>query len=91
MNKQLTIKTTAELLEFIKRDEVTAEQGTDIVCKALQVLSIFELTKDELIQQTEQCIKIFFQNDNSVRPLVLGQKNKVFSIKDIYCSDENTN
>lgn len=81
--KQITINSTDELLEFIKRDEVTAIQGTEIVCKALRVISIFELTKEDLIEQTEYCINKFFQNDSIGNPIFLGQLDLEVNIKDL--------
>ena len=34
-----------ELLEFIKREDTNTKQATEIVCKALTVVSLFEITK----------------------------------------------
>ena len=81
--KQIIINSTNELLEFIKRDEVTAEQGTKIVCKALNIISISKFNKEELIQQTEYFINTFFKNDNLERPLFLDKLDLEVNIKDI--------
>ena len=79
-----TINSYDELLEFIKRNDITTKQATEIVCKALNVLCIFEKSKDEVIKATEYYIKRFCINGNSQRPLFLDQKEDLFNIKDIY-------
>ena len=85
---QITIATTGELIAFINRKDITPIKATEIVCKALNVICLFELTKKELIEQTKYCIDTFFQNDSDCKPIFLGQKSKVVSIKDVYCSIE---
>jgi Asp-tRNA(Asn)/Glu-tRNA(Gln) amidotransferase B subunit len=80
----ITINNFNELLEFIKRDDITARQATEIVCKALRVVCLFEKTKDELIKDTEYHINKFCQNNIEERPIFLEQKNIEFRIKDIY-------
>ena len=57
---QIIINNTTELLEFIKREDITTKQATDVVCKALKVICFYGLTKKELIEQTEYCINNFF-------------------------------
>jgi hypothetical protein len=80
----IQINNTTELLEFIKREDVTVKQATEIVCKALRVVCLFEMTKDKLIKDTEYHINKFCQINIEKRPVFLGQKNLEFSIKDIY-------
>jgi len=64
------INNTAELLSFIKRDEVTATQGTEIVCKALNIFHCGnEMLKSELIEATNNYISKYCKNDNLERPL----------------------
>lgn len=81
---KVTINNYDELLEFIKREDVNSKQATEVVCKVLKVISIFEMTKKELINATEYCINTFYKNVNSERPIFLCQKSKDFNIKDIY-------
>ena len=81
--KQITINNTTELLEFIKRDEVTAIQATEIVCRTLKVVSIFELTKVELIELTENLVNRFFQNDSVGKPFFLWQNCFEVDVKDL--------
>ena len=72
-----------ELLEFIKRDEINPKQATEIVCKALKVVSLFEMTKVEVIKVTEYYINTFCQT-TAKRPIFLNQSSLDFNIKDIY-------
>jgi len=68
---QITINNFDDLLDFIKRDEVNSIQATEIVCKALNVISIFEQSKDDLIKQTEHFINTYCQNNSFERPIFL--------------------
>ena len=70
---QITINNFDDLLNFIKRDEVNSIQATEIVCKALNVLSIFEQSKEDLIKQTEFFINTYCQNNNVERPIFLDK------------------
>jgi hypothetical protein len=78
----IQINNYTDLLEFIKRKDITVKQATEIVCKALNLVCIFEKSKDEVIKDTEYHIKTFCQNTNSERPIFLGQTNIEFSIND---------
>ena len=68
---QITINNFDDLLDFIKRKDVSSIQATEIVCKALNVISIFEQSKEDLIKQTEFFINTYCQNNNSERPIFL--------------------
>ena len=72
-----TINSYDELLEFIKRNDISNKQ-------ALNVLCIFAKSKDEVIKATEYYINRFCKNGNTQRPLFLDQKEDLFNIKDIY-------
>ena len=85
---EVTINNFNELLDFIKKDEVNSKQATEIVCKALNVVCVFEKSKDEVIKATEYFINKFCINDTGERPLFLEQKEIEFSIKDIFKSNE---
>ena len=82
--KYLTINNYKELLEFIKRKDITSKQATEIVCKALNVITIFDMQKDEVIEATEYHIKTFCQNDNPNRQILLTQKETDFNINDVF-------
>lgn len=63
-----------DLLEFIKRDDINPKQATEIVCKALTVLSIDEMTKDEVITATAFYINTYCQTAGE-RPIFLNEIN----------------
>jgi hypothetical protein len=80
----LQINNYDDLLEFIKLEEITAKQGTELVCKALNVISVFDMTKEELCIATEYCINTFYRNNNSERPIFLNQCSLDFDIRDVF-------
>jgi hypothetical protein len=81
----ITINNYNELLEFIKRKDINSTQATEIVCKALKVIVLFEMQKDEIIEATEYHIKAFCQNtNNNEQPIFLTQKGTEFNINDIF-------
>lgn len=73
-----------DLLEFIKSDGITATQATEIVCKALNVVCVFDMAKDEVIKATSYYINTFCKNNNSERPIFLNQMSLEFNIKDVW-------
>ena len=72
-----------ELLEFIKREDINTKQATEIVSKALTVVSLFEMTKDEVITATEYYINTFCQTAGE-RPIFLNQISLDFDIRDVF-------
>jgi hypothetical protein len=82
----MEINNYQQLLDFIKRDDVTATQGAEVVSKALNVLIIFEITKEELIKCTENYITQWSIYEGE-RPIFLEQKGTDFNIKDIFKVD----
>jgi hypothetical protein len=80
----ITINNYNELLEFIKCKDINSTQATEIVCKALKVIVLFEMQKDEIIEATEYHIKTFCQNNNNERPIFLTQKGNEFNINEVY-------
>jgi hypothetical protein len=83
---QIQINNYKELLEFIKRKDINSKQATEIVCKALSVICIFEMTKEELILKTENHINTFCKNYTGEHPIFLGQLSLDIDIKEIYKS-----
>jgi hypothetical protein len=81
---EILINNHNELLEFIKRKDIPVKQATEIVCKSLGVICLFEKTKDELIKDTENHIKQYCQNDSLGQPIFLGQTNLDFDIKEVF-------
>lgn len=80
---ELKISSYKELLQFIKRDDINAKQSTEIVCKALNVFALYEMTKDEVIISTEYFINTFCQTAGE-RPIFLNQCSIEFDIRDVY-------
>jgi hypothetical protein len=81
---KIQINNTAELLEFIKREDINSTQAFKVVCKFLNVYGfLFGYTKEDIIKQTEFYITKFCQNNTGERPLFLQQKEFEFSIKDL--------
>lgn len=70
----IQINNYQELLEFIKRDNINSKEATEVVCKALNVFSSFEMRKEDLIKVTEYFIETFCFDKNAERPLFLEQK-----------------
>jgi hypothetical protein len=81
---EILINNHNDLLEFIKRKDIPTKQATEIVCKALNVICLFETTKEELLKDTEYYINKFCQNNSSERPIFLGQLDLDFDIKDVF-------
>ncbi len=77
-----------DLLEFIKRDDITSQQASEIVCKALKILIIFEMPKEELIKCTENYITQWSMYEGE-RPLFLQQTKTDFNVKDIFKAYED--
>lgn len=81
--QKMEINNYDDLLEFIKREEVTAKQASEIVCKALNILILFEMPKEELIKCTENYITQWSMYEGE-RPIFLEQKEVNFNVKDIF-------
>lgn len=54
---EIKIETYSDLLEFIKRDEVSKELALEIVSKFLNVIILFDSNKLDLIEATENHIE----------------------------------
>jgi hypothetical protein len=71
MTKEIHINNGADLLEFIRRDEVTAKQGVKVVCAVLKLISLQDKTKAQLIEVTEFFITNYYTNNDCEKPLFL--------------------
>jgi hypothetical protein len=79
MTKKIHINNTTDLLNFIRRDEVTAKQGTKVVCKVLKLISLQDKTKAQLIELTEYFIKNYYKNNGSEKPIFLEMVSDIES------------
>jgi len=84
INMEIIINNNAELLDFIKREDVPVEQAEKVVCKFLKTVWYSGKTKEQLIDSTEYYINKFCKNDNLERPMFLEQREHKFNIKDFY-------
>ena len=66
----IKIKNHDELLEFIKRNDVSSKVASEIICKTLGVIMLFELSKNDLIKELEKLIMVYGNAD--ARPLGFG-------------------
>ena len=84
INMEIIINNNAELLDFIKREDIALEQVAEVVCRFLKVVWYSGKTKEQLIDSTEYYINKFCKNDNLERPMFLEQREHIFNIKDFY-------
>lgn len=80
----IQINNYTELLEFVKREDINSKQATEVVCKALKVVSLFEMQKDEVIKATEYFINTYCKNNNPNRPIFLNQRSIEFDITKVW-------
>lgn len=73
---RIEIKNYADLLDFIKRKDVTIKQAKEVICKTLTVIILFEMSKVELIQETERHINTYCKNGHFETPIFLGLENE---------------
>ena len=86
--QQIAINNYDDLLTFIKRKDINAEQAAKVIKATLNVIILYVESKETLIKQTEYHINKFCKNNTGERPLFLCQKELEFDIKDIYNPDE---
>jgi hypothetical protein len=89
---KIEINNYDDLLEFVKRQDISVNDATEIVCKVLKVVSLFELTRKELIIATHYYINNFSKNNELIhKPLFLNQRSLEFDIKDVFKAYEDNN
>ena len=71
--EQIEIKNTEELLDFIKKDQVSVSDATNIVRETLNVTIIRDYTKEQLIEETKYYIENYCQDNETERPLFLDK------------------
>ena len=82
MGIELDINTNDDLLEFIKRNDVTLKQAHDVSLAYLRVLSIFEYeSKEHLIESVTAFINRW--GNEQCRPIFIDQLNEHFMVTDI--------
>lgn len=73
---RIELKNYADLLEFIKREDVSLTQASQVVCKTLTVIILFQMSKVELIQETERHINTYCKNGHFETPIFLSFANE---------------
>jgi len=80
---EIDITTSAQMLEFIKRPDVSLKDAQDIAINFLKVITIFEYeNKEHLISSVEAFVNRW-GDDCQERPIFLDQLKEHFMIKDI--------
>jgi hypothetical protein len=68
---RIELKNYADLLEFIKRNDVTVKQASEVICKTLTVIILFKMGKADLIQETERYINTYCKSGYFETPIFL--------------------
>jgi hypothetical protein len=77
----MTISTPQDLIDFIEQDSIDFSAANKIVCKALNVLQPYMMTKETLIQITNEFISRRTGTDDT--PIFLQQREPDFKLQDI--------
>ena len=75
------INTPQELVEYISQEQIDFTEANKIVCKALNVLQPYSMTKETLIQITMEFIERWAGTEQT--PIFLQQRDGEFKITDI--------
>ena len=67
----IEIKNYSDLLEFIKRNDVSIKQAKEVISKTLTVIIISEMSKEELIKETDNYINTYCKNVFYEKPIFL--------------------
>lgn len=70
---RLQISNTNDLLEFIKRDDVSVSLATKVIREALKVNVLLKYTKPQLISDVEHYVNTYCKKELGERPLFLDK------------------
>ena len=83
------LNTPQELIEWIKREDVTDQMAMEGACKMFNVINLFALSKIEVIGAVKHLVKTFVvENPEFKAPIHLLQTGENFQLRDIYNPDE---
>jgi len=82
MIKDIHIRNTADLMDFIRHDEVTAAQAIKLVCSVFKLINLQEKTKPEVIELTLYFIDAFSKGDFE-RPIFFERLEYKVTLDDI--------
>jgi len=77
----IEITTPQDLIDLIEQDNVDFSAANKIVCKALNVLQPYQMTKETLIQITKEFIQRWAGTNET--PIFLQQQDKDFKVQDV--------
>ena len=75
------ISTPQELIDLIEQDNIDFSAANKIVCKALNVLQPYKMTKETLIQITKEFLNNWEGSEH--HPIFLQQTTPNFKLQDI--------
>ena len=75
------ISTPQDLIDLIEQENVDFSAANKIVCKALNVLQPYQMTKETLIQITKEFIQRWAGTNET--PIFLQQQDKDFKVQDV--------
>lgn len=75
------ISTPQDLIDFIEQDSIDFSAANKIVCKALNVLQPYQMTKETLIQITKEFISRWAGTEET--PIFLQQREPDFKLSDV--------
>jgi methylthioribose-1-phosphate isomerase len=87
MTKKFHINTTADLMDFIKREEVSSAQAIKVVCSVFKLINLHKKTKSEVIELTNYFIEAFSKN-NFERPIFFERLEYKFTLDDVKSTPE---
>ena len=77
----IEITTPQDLIDLIEQENVDFSAANKIVCKALNVLQPYQMTKETLIQITKEFIQRWAGTNET--PIFLQQQDKDFKVQDV--------
>jgi hypothetical protein len=87
MIKDIHIRNRADLMDFIRHDEVTAAQAIKLVCSVFKLINLQEKTKHEVVELTNYFIEAFCKN-NFERPIFFERLEYKFTLDDVKSTPE---
>ena len=84
---KIKINNSSDLIEFIKRPDVSLKDALDVTCSFYKVIAFFEgyESKEHLINSVEQLVK-YWPDDRKERPIFLEgiMEPNEFSLKETH-------
>ena len=81
--RTVKIKSYTELVELLKKPEITDSQALEIACKGLKVICVFPQSKAETIASVEHIIKTWIvEKKYDSMPIFLNQRTDEFKVSD---------